>query len=163
MSDTATTTTTGEQSEKWTDELPITSRAATNIAKEYDSAEDLIEAYREAEDITEISFVGSATMDDLREFIHERDPEAEQVRKKNDESICTEFTTDHGLDEDLVESGEHYFAFICPRCGEKNPLHGTPDGFGDRPYACVSCQWVSLLDGDAMDDWMEDVDLEEVA
>lgn len=151
----AQATDTDDEQTGWTDGLPVGGRAATNLEDEYESVDDLITAYREAEDITDVSYVGSATMRDLREFIHNRDPEAERVRNENDEAVCTEYTTDHGLDD--TEEGTFYFAFVCPRCGSKNPLRGEPRGFKNKPFGCTSCNWVSLLEASALERFAEEV------
>ena len=141
------------ESEYWTDALPIGGRAASNLRDEYEGVDELIAAYREAEDITEVPQVGSATMRDLKEFMHERDPEAERANKENDEAICTEFTTDHGLDDTDTKSS--CFAFLCPRCGAKNALEGEPSEFKNKPFGCTGCGWVSLLEADALERFVE--------
>jgi predicted RNA-binding Zn-ribbon protein involved in translation (DUF1610 family) len=70
---------------------------------------------------------------------------------------CTEFTTDTGLDDDQKEDGAFYFAFVCPRdgCGEKNPLKGDPRKF-NKPFRCTECNYVPLLDGDALEAFAEE-------
>lgn len=148
----------GEEGEQagWTDDLPIGSRAASNLADEYGNEDELVEAYRQAEDITEVSYVGTATMRELRELIHDRDPEAERVRYENDDDICTEFTTDHGIEG--PEEDAFYFAFVCPRCGSKNPLQGDPSGFKNKPFACTSCRWVPLLEAGALERFVEEAE-----
>lgn len=148
--------TTTERTNEWTAELPVDGRAASNLGTEYESIDDLIAAYRDAEKISDVDQVGSVTMNQIREFIHDRDPDAERARKENDEGVCTAFTTDHGLDD--TEDDGFYFAFICPKCETRNPLTGSPDGFKNRPYACESCRWVSLLDADALDRFAEDTE-----
>lgn len=144
-----------ETASQWTDELPVSGRAASNLADEYDSVDDLITAYREADDITDISYIGSSTMRDLREFIQERDPDAERVRNENDEAVCTEFTTDYEPDD--ADEDAFYFAFICPRCGHENPLKGEPEAFKNKPFGCRGCSWVSLLESDALGRFAEEV------
>jgi hypothetical protein len=146
---------TSETPTNWTEELPVSGRAASNLEDEYGSVEELITAYREAEDITDISYVGSATMRDLREIIHERDPDAERARKENDEAICTEYTT---WAPDEPEDGVFYFAFICPRCEGENPLKGDPDKFRGRPFRCEECGWVPLLEGDSLNRFSQEVE-----
>lgn len=70
-------------------------------------------------------------------------PSETAERDFSDEKYCTEFTTDHGLDE--PEEGVFTFAFVCPRCEQKNPLQGDPKGFSNKPFACTRCRWVPLL------------------
>lgn len=151
----AQATDTDDERTGWTDSLPVGGRAASNLEDEYSSVDGLITAYREAEDITDVSYVGSSTMRDLKEFIHDRDPEAERVRNENDEAVCTEYTTDHGLED--TEEDTFYFAFICPRCDSKNPLEGEPGGFKNKPFGCTSCGWVSLLEASALERFAEGV------
>jgi len=140
----------------WTDNLSISSRAAANLEEEYGSADELITAFRAAEDISDVPQVGSVTMRKLRDFIAERDPEANHVRHENDEAICTEFTTDHGLED--TEDDVFYFAFICPRCDAKNPLKGDPRGFKNRPFGCTTCRWVSALESDAIERFVNSIE-----
>lgn len=144
---------TSDEQQSWTDELPVSGRAETNLRAEYDSFDDLLNGFRNADDISDIDYIGSKTMGDLRKYITDHDPDAERARKENDTSICTEFT------EDVETDGDATFAFVCPKCGEKNPLKGEPTGFKNKPFACIKCNWVSLLDADALktfDDEKED-------
>lgn len=137
-----------ETAEGWTHDLPISGRAASTLEDAYDSEEDLIEAYRQADDIIDVPQIGQQRMQDIREHILAVDPDAKRARKENDEAICTEFTQDHGIED--PDPDTFYFAFICPRCGAKNPCHGDPEGFGGRPFRCEDCNWVSLLDGESI-------------
>ncbi len=71
---------------------------------------------------------------------------------------CTEFTDDSGLDDDQKADDEYYFAFVCPRCEEKNVLTGDPLDFGNKPFRCLECNYVPLLDADAIEEFAEEVD-----
>jgi predicted RNA-binding Zn-ribbon protein involved in translation (DUF1610 family) len=139
-----------EETAPWPEAYGVTSRPASALADEYESLEALLEAYRTGADITDVSGVGRKSASKLRRHIESEYPDVVKERREQDEGICTEFTTDHGLDEEHLEEDTFYWGFVCPRCGDTTPLQGDPSGFGDRPYACGNCRWVSLLLGDAV-------------
>lgn len=72
-----------------------------------------------------------------------------EQREVVDDRYCTEFTTEHGLSS----TGDEwfYFAFVCPGCGNVNPLKGNPREFRDTPFRCLRCTRVSFLVGPALD------------
>lgn len=80
--------------------------------------------------------------------------QSSQQINRDDEGICTEFTTEHGV-SDKAHPEKFYFAFICPECGGTNPLMGDPRDFKNLPYRCMDCNWVSLLLDDAIDKFVE--------
>jgi hypothetical protein len=67
--------------------------------------------------------------------------------KADDTAYCTDFELDHETPMDSA----FLWAFICPRCEGTNPLKGDPAGFKNRPFRCVECNWVSLLDAEAIE------------
>lgn len=146
------------EQKNWTDELPVSGRAADSLDDEYDSVDELMDAYRQATNLTDFAHIGQETARDLREFIHDRDPDAERARNENDEGVCTEFTTDHGLDK--PDSDVFCFAFICPRCDAKNPLKGDPSNFKNKPFHCEDCSWVSLLEANALNKFADSVEVD---
>lgn len=139
-----------EQTASWTDRFGLTSRTASALADGYDSLDDLLDAYRAGDDLTDLDGVGRRTSFKVTTHIEEEHPEAVRTRLENDEGVCLTFTTDHGLDEADLESDTFYWAFVCPRCEATNPMQGDPDGFKGRPYACETCQWVALLEAEAL-------------
>ncbi len=56
---------------------------------------------------------------------HSNIPHYGTEEQKNDSSIATRYTTDHGLED---ADDDVNFAFVCPQCDNKNPLRGDPDG-----------------------------------
>lgn len=72
-----------------------------------------------------------------------------------DEQYCTDFTTEHGLD--TTSDDAFYFAFVCPGCGNHNPLKGDPKDFQDNPYRCLRCTRVSFLVGPALEQFAAEV------
>jgi len=70
----------------------------------------------------------------------------------------TEFTDDSGLDDDKKDADEYHFAFVCPRCEEKNALIGDPLDFANKPFRCLTCNYVPLLDAGAIEEFAEEVD-----
>ena len=77
-----------------------------------------------------------------------------------DPAYCTEFTTDHGLDDDQMQDDEFYFGFVCSGedCGEVNSLKGDPLAFRDKPFKCEHCGWVSLLVGESLEAFAADAE-----
>ncbi|ELY85338.1 hypothetical protein [Natrinema gari] len=50
------------------------------------------------------------------------------------------------------------FAFVCPQCDNKNPLRGDPEGFANKPFACLECEYSSLLPSEAILEFKRSVD-----
>lgn len=140
------------------DRLDVTDGPAARLAEEYDSEEHFLENYRLVVDFTDHRGIGTATSESIREYVREQYPELERERLENDEAICTEYTLEHGLDDDQVDADKFYFAFICPRCEATNPLRGDPNGFGGRPFKCRTCYWVPLLASEFLAEWMTETD-----
>jgi len=67
---------------------------------------------------------------------------------ENADDVCTEFWREHPV----VDEADADFAFICPRCQEANALVGEPMGFANKPFRCLECDCISLLDPDALED-----------
>ena len=72
---------------------------------------------------------------------------------RDDASVATRFTTDHGLNADGSE--KTLFAFICPQCDARNPLQGDPKDFGNKPFACEECGYTSLLLAESVNEFAE--------
>jgi len=75
---------------------------------------------------------------------------------KNDSSIATRFTTDHEVDD--PDERQFYFAFICPQCDGKNSLKGQPTSFGNNPFDCTGCGYVSLLPAESVREFERSID-----
>lgn len=72
-----------------------------------------------------------------------------------EDSVCTEFS----VRDDLVDEDDNEiwaWAFECTRCGHETPCEGDPRGFGGRPYSCMECGWVSLLEQEAIESFAEE-------
>lgn len=131
--------------------MGVTNQPAQKLADEFDSEDGLIEYLTDGHSLTDISGVGEKSANLVREWYKREYPEKERERKENDEAYCTEYTTDHGLsDDELEEIDVVVWAWLCPRCSEKNPMKGDPDEFGNRPFECVNCSWVPLLDRESL-------------
>ncbi|WP_135666614.1 hypothetical protein [Halorhabdus rudnickae] len=134
----------------------LADQPAKAIADAFDSREDLLEHYRHAVDFMDIDGVGKQTASAIRSWVEENRPEVARERKVNDEGVCTEFTTGHGLDLSDPDDGTFRFAFVCPRCASKNALKGDPDEFAGRTLDCQECRWVSLLDPEFIAEFREE-------
>lgn len=137
-----------EETEAWTETVGITGRPADALRDVYDSLEELLEDYRAAADIGDHPGVGDRTTPKIHSYVEDEHPDVRRERDENDEGVCTEFTTNHDLDAEDLDPEAFYWAFVCPRCEHPNPLKGDPDDFRNRPFACTTCRWVSLLEGD---------------
>jgi len=87
-------------------------------------------------------------MSETEPIRHSDIPHFGTEEQMNDTSIATRFTTDHGIDD--PDDDAFYFAFICPQCDEKNPMKGQPASFGNKPFACSECGYLSLLPAEAI-------------
>jgi len=133
-----------------TDDLNIATRPAAALADHFETESDLVEAFRDDADFDEIDGVGRRTSQKLWDYLESEYPEVDRERIEASEAYCTEYTTDHELPADAIEDGVTYFAFVCPRCSNTNPLEGEPEGFENRPFACTTCNWVSLLEKESL-------------
>ena len=70
-------------------------------------------------------------------------------------SVCTEFQTEHPLEND----DDADFAFICPRCKKPNALVGQPTEFANKPFRCLNCNYVPLLDAETLEKFAKESDL----
>jgi hypothetical protein len=68
---------------------------------------------------------------------------------------CTDFQAEHPLND--PEDAD--FAFICPRCEKPNALCGKPTDFANKPFCCLDCNYVSLLDPDALSEFEQGAEL----
>lgn len=66
----------------------------------------------------------------------------------NDEDIWTDFETEQGACGSVSEQGNIVWGAYCPQpdCRMLNRFQGEPSAFANRPYRCVECNWVSLMD-----------------
>lgn len=135
------------------DDLDVAGRPGSALTDAYETVEDLLTAYEKGAGITEIRGVGRRTSRKVTDWIEDEHPDIARRRYENGEGYCIEFTTDHGLPEERIEEDTFYFAFVCPRCEETNPLKGDPTGFKNRPFRCERCQWVSLLVGEFLEEF----------
>lgn len=70
-------------------------------------------------------------------------------------SACNTYAVRDGS---VNEEGEELFvwSFECTRCGHMTPCKGDPREFAGRPYSCIECGWVSLLEQDTLNQFAED-------
>lgn len=140
-------------------EIGVSKQPAKALADYFDSEEAVVEFLTEDKSLTDISGVGEASASQLWNWYQAEYPEKDLERREQSEAYCTEYTIDHGLDQEQLDP-EHdiHWAWLCPRCGSKNPMKGDPDGFKGRPFACVNCRWVPLLDGEALAEFRDGLD-----
>lgn len=133
---------------EWTDRLEadagVSGRPLSALGDAFESEDELLAYLTDANKASEIDGVGGRTATRVMDWFEDEYPEKHRDRLHNDESIATEFTVTEGL---VTADGEEefHFAFECPRCDVTNPLRGSPVEFGNRPFSCTTCQWVSLL------------------
>ncbi|ELY85340.1 hypothetical protein, partial [Natrinema gari] len=124
-------------------------------ADHYETESELVDAFREDVSLTDHDGVGRRTSHKVWDYLESEYPEVNRERMERSESYCTEYTTDHDLPDHSIEDGVTYFAFVCPRCENVNPLEGDPEGFENRPFACTTCRWVSLLEKESLRNFAE--------
>lgn len=139
-----------------TDGLNIATQPAAALADHFEDEPALVDAFRDDADFDDIDGVGRRTSQKLWDYLESEYPEVNRERIEQSEAYCTEYTTDHELPDETLEDGVTYFAFVCPRCSNTNPLEGEPDGFENRPFACTTCNWVSLLEKESLRAFAED-------
>ncbi|WP_254810668.1 hypothetical protein [Natronosalvus amylolyticus] len=143
------------------EEIGVAKRPANALVEEYPTRESVLETFLADDRFDHVSGVGNRTTGKLWDWLTETYPEKNRERIENSEAYCTEFTTDHGLEESEKHDPEmFYWAWICPRDGHKNVMKGDPRDFADRPFACVQCRWVPLLDRESLLEWFESENLE---
>lgn len=73
---------------------------------------------------------------------------SETNTRSEDPDVWTEFETEEGACGSISEDGNVVWGAYCPQpdCGELNTFQGAPWAFAKRPYRCVECNWVSLMD-----------------
>ena len=149
--------------ETLTGDVGLAGRPAKSLASECSDVDALVEYLRTGNQPSEIDGVGNTSSNRLWDWFKDEYPEAYRERLENDEAYCTSFTTDHEIPEEEQAPETFYFAFICPRdhCEEKNPLKGSPLGFRNRPFKCEACNWVSCLEGEALESFFDNLSREE--
>ncbi|ADB63964.1 hypothetical protein Htur_5077 (plasmid) [Haloterrigena turkmenica DSM 5511] len=139
-----------------TEEIDVAGRPAAALTDRFEDESELVDAFREDVSFTDYSGVGRRTSQKLWDYLTSEYPEADRERKERSDSICTEYTTDHELPDETLEDGLAYWAFICPRCENTNPLKGDPEDFESRPFRCETCRWVSRLEKESLREFAED-------
>lgn len=76
---------------------------------------------------------------------HENADDSEDSGSEHD--IWTDFETEEGPCGSLSEDGDIVWGAYCPQpdCGELNTFQGDPSRFAKRPFRCIECDWVSLI------------------
>jgi len=138
------------------DELNITPPQTSAVLSAWPTEQAFVDALSQDATLTDADGVGSQTAQRLSNWFGKQYPDRDRERRENAERFCMTYTTDHGLDADSLDAETFYWAFVCPRCGEKNPCHGDPGGFAGRPYACEKCRWVPLLDAEAVREFRDE-------
>lgn len=146
----------GDWQETLVDTIGINPPQASAVETTWPSQDALVKAMTNDASLTDASGVGSRTATRLWDWFGETYPERYRQRREESNDYCMAYTTDHGLDADSLDPEKFYWAFICPRCGETNPLVGDPDGFAGRPFRCESCLWVPLLDAEAVREFRDE-------
>lgn len=117
---------------------------------EFGSEDELVKFLEAGNSPSEIDGVGRKTADALMFWFEENHPDAHRRRRETDGSIYTEFETEEGSCGSLSADGKPVWGAYCPQgeCGHLNLFEGSPDGFAGRPYRCIKCNWVSLMDAE---------------
>lgn len=74
----------------------------------------------------------------------------------DDDAYCTEY-----VKLPRNEKGQFCFAFVCPKCEHENKLKGNPLGFRNRTFSCHECRWVPLLKDEAIDRFIEGLEVDD--
>lgn len=74
--------------------------------------------------------------------------DARNESSTDDESVWTEFTTDLSDYGTEYAEQDRFWGAKCPQpdCEHVNIFEGDPGEFANRPYACINCHWISLMD-----------------
>lgn len=134
----------------------LQTREASALAARFDDTDEIVSYLEDGGNLTDVDGVGQQTSYSVSTWFEREHPDALRRRYEQDEGICTEYTTDHGLADDEVGDDEFVWAFCCPRCGQKNRCKGDPANYRNRCHACVTCRWVSLLESNAIDEFREE-------
>lgn len=141
-------------------EMDVSTQPAKALADHFDSEEEVVNFLVEDKSLNDISGVGERSANHVWDWFKTEYPEKDRERRERSEAYCMEYTADYGLDDDQLDPEyDIFWAWICPRCGSKNPMKGDPEGFRNRPFACTSCQWVPLLDGDALGEFRDELEV----
>lgn len=136
-----------------TQELDVAQRPAQSLLEEFSSRDELIEFLTADRDLTDIDGVGDRTSRKVFSWYQEEYPDKNRQRRRESDSYCTEYTSDVELDD----TEKPLWAWICPRCAEKNRMNAYPSECANRPYACVKCRWISLLCREPMEPLIEEL------
>lgn len=138
------------------DELNITPPQTGAVTSAWPNEQAFVEAMADDATLSDADGVGSQTATRLSNWFAEQYPERDRERRENAERFCMTYTTDHGLDDETLDAEKFYWAFVCPRCKNVQPLVGDPNGFAGRPFRCESCMWVPLLDAEAVREFRDE-------
>lgn len=75
-----------------------------------------------------------------------------------EDSVCTEFRVETDIvdgDGDEIDA----WSFKCTRCGHYTVCVDDPRDYGGRPYGCMNCSWVSLIDQESVESFAGDNDV----
>jgi len=145
-----------------TEEIGCATRPANALLEEHPTLESALEVFVDDGRFGDIPGVGRRTTSRLFEWLIDTYPEKNRTRKANSEAYCTTFTTDHEYPTERMDDPDRFhWAWICPRDGHKNVMVGDPRESANRPYACVNCRWVPLLDREALLEWIDTEGLED--
>jgi hypothetical protein len=139
-----------------TDEMGVSGRQADALEDAFESTDEIVDYLTDGGSVSDYDGIGSTTSRRVMDWFEQAYPIAHRERRENDEGICTEYYDGDGRADD----GSYLWGFVCPRCESENPLKGDPAGFRGRPYACMTCNWVSLLEGESIDEFVDEVDPE---
>lgn len=118
------------------------------LEEKFESVEAVVAYLENGNSLSDLPGIGDTTSSKVMWWFEDNHPEAHRRRKENDESIWTDFETKEGSCGSESVDGNPVWGAYCPQedCGQLNFFEGDPDGFAGRPYACQSCNWVSLMD-----------------
>jgi hypothetical protein len=71
----------------------------------------------------------------------------------SEQDVWTDFETEEGRCGSISVDENFVWGAYCPQpdCKELNIFEGPPSEFANRPYRCVECDWVSLMDDSVSD------------
>jgi len=139
------------------EERGMRTQEAEALASEFSTEEEIVEYLVADNTLTDIPGVGNRTSDRIWSWFKENFTEKNQERMERSEAYCMEYQVDTPPEEATdLEKGKFYFSFICPRCDTENPMKGDPQEFANRPYCCINCRWVPLLEGGAIERFLEE-------
>lgn len=138
------------------DEVGLSKRPANALAESCNGKDDLVAYLRNNHKPSNIDGVGSRSSQRVWSWFKDEHPGANRERLEKAEEYCTEFTTDHEIPETPNPDTGFQFAFVCPRCDEKNALVGDPRGFRNKPFMCENCRYVPLLHSQYLEEFAQE-------